>query len=318
MSGSETADGSGVPLSTIGQVVGIFALAGVGIGATGGVAMTQLSSGSAIFSGLLVLVILTVAFLLGPIIGLISGLRTGDGMGRTSESYLAGVLGSVAGYFVMILVVVLALSIAVAAVAGGGAGGGSSAATDAAGQTTTNGGSSGGLPIGEYIIPIIAVALPTGLTGLGGVYLGGGGAAPSGGGINLPLRYVAAGIVVVGVIAAGVVVGPELLTAEPQLEVDGGMDATSNTISTDATVTNPTDSEITNTMRVELVIDGEVAATHEEEITVRANSERQVLWRIATASDLTQSQVQAINAGDMELRYIINDETVDTYSPSSS
>jgi hypothetical protein len=103
---------SGISVSTLAQVIGIFIFAGIGIGATAGITITQLGSGSAILGGILTLVVLTIVFLLGPVIGLIAGLRVGSENGATTTSYLVSFLGSTAGYFAMIIVVILAMSVA--------------------------------------------------------------------------------------------------------------------------------------------------------------------------------------------------------------
>jgi hypothetical protein len=299
----------GLSVSTIGEVIGIFALAGIGIGATGGVAVNLLGTGSGIVSGILVLVVLTVTFLLGPVIGLISGLRVGDRQGRSSESYLGGLLGSVAGYFIMILAVILIIS-AVMTIGGGG---GSETATT---QTAT-GGSSSGLPIGEYIVPIIAVALPTGITGLGGAYFGGSADTAQGGGIKLPKKYIAGTIIILIILAAGTTVVPDLLSSEPQLEVDGTTEFSDNAIYADTVITNPTDGDVTNTLAVELVINGDVVQTDSEQVTVAANDDRRDSLQLIEETELTQSQTDAINQGNMELRFRINNQVVDTHSPDA-
>jgi hypothetical protein len=302
----------GVDFSTgaVSQIIGIFALAGIGIGATGGVAVNQIGGG-AILGGIIILVVLTVAFLLGPVIGLIAGLRVGDEQGRSSESYLTGLLGSVAGYFVMILAVVIIVSV-VMAITGGGGGSGATQAS------TTSGGSSSGLAIGEYIVPIIAVAIPTGITGLGGVYFGGNKRTAGEKGITLSKKYVAIVIVVIGIVVAGAVVVPNALSSGPPVEVDGSTEFIQNTITADATITNPADSEKTKTLTVELVIDGSIVETRSEEITVSANDETTIRWSLIDGPDLTQSQVDAVNQGNMELRFKIDDTTVDTDSPAAS
>jgi len=302
----------GVDFSTgaVSQIIGIFALAGIGIGATGGVAVNQIGGG-AILGGIIILVVLTVTFLLGPVIGLIAGLRVGDEQGRSSESYLTGLLGSVAGYFVMILAVVIIVSV-VMAISGGGGGSGATQAS------TTSGGSSSGLAIGEYIVPIIAVAIPTGITGLGGVYFGGNKGTAEKKGITLSKKYVAIVIVVIGIVVAGAVVVPNALSSGPPVEVDGSTEFIQNTITADATITNPADSEKTKTLTVELVIDGSIVETRSEEITVSANDETTIRWSLVDGPDLTQSQVDAVNQGNMELRFKIDDTTVDTDSPAAS
>lgn len=311
---SETAGSNKINLSTRGiiQIIGIFALAGVGIGATGGVAVSQLGAGSAILSGVLILVVLTIAFLLGPVIGLISGLRIGDTQGRSPESYITGLVGSVAGYFVMILAIVIIISV-IMAITGGGSGE-SSAAT----QASTTDGSSSGLAIGEYLVPIIAVALPTGITGLGGVFFGGHNHTTGKSGVTLPTRYVPVTVAVIAIVVAGAIVAPSLLSSEPQLQVDGSTEFPQNSITADATITNPAESETTQTLTVELYIDGSEITSRSEEVTVPANDATRINWSLVEGSDLSESMIDAVNDGNMELRFKIDDTTVDTDSPDSS
>jgi len=154
---------SGIPLDDIIPIVGIFALVGFGIGSTGGVAISQLGGGIA--SGILTLVVLTVSFLLGPVVGIVAGIRSGGQHGRTSRALLASFIGSIAGYIVMMIIMFISLGFVSSVLMGSGG-------TTAAQSTTTSSG--GGLSIGGYIVPIIAVALPTGITGLGGVFFGAG------------------------------------------------------------------------------------------------------------------------------------------------
>lgn len=318
---SDTQDvNEGISFSVIGQIVGVFALVGVGIGLTGGVAISQLGSGGVILSGILILVVLTIAFLLGPVIGVITGLQTGDQYGRTNESYLAGLIGSVTGYFVMMFTIFLILS-AILAIVMGDSGSGSTvaqSATTPTPTTTSSTSSSGGpLPIGDYIVPIIAVAIPTGITGIGGVYFGGTEHIPSESTrIDLPWKYVGIAIIIIAVLTAGVTIGPELLSPDPQpqeLEITGGSSTTDTILFAEGTITNPTDTGITTAVTIELVIDGLVATTTEEEITVSANSDTSIRTEIATVDDLTNSQVESVATEDYELRYIIANQTVETY-----
>lgn len=304
MSSESTADGVGIVISDVVQAIAIFALAGVGIGATGGIAITQLSSGG-LLGGVLSLVVLTVVLLLGPVIGLFSGLRVGANQDISSPPYLSGLVGSIGGYFVMILLVIVTLSLALNIPTG---------AADTAAQTTaTSGGSSTGISFTQYILPIIAVAIPTGVTGLGGVYLGSN-AGSSTGVTSFPTRYVVGGVVLVSVIAAAGLIGPELLSSEPQLEVSGNVSNEQRTLFADGTVTNPTTNEITNTIVVEFVIDGELFATEQTEVTVPAGTETEISLEIATVDGLSNSQLQAIGSRQFEIRYRINDQTVETYT----
>lgn len=144
------------------ETVGIFSLLGIGLGLTGGITISQLSGGGAIFGGILVLVVLTFAFLMGPLIAVITGLRIGEEHGQSNETYIAGGLGAVGGYLSMMLIVLLILSLAMSTLSGD-AGTGASAT-----QSASTSGS--GLNIGEYILPVIVVAIPTGITGAGSVF----------------------------------------------------------------------------------------------------------------------------------------------------
>jgi MFS family permease len=323
---SDTQDlNEGIPITVVSQVIGIFALVGVGIGLTGGVAISQLGSGGAILSGILILVVLTLALLLGPVIGIISGLRTGDEYGRSTGSYLAGLIGSVTGYFVMIFIVLIILTAVLAIVIGDG-GSGSTAAQSAASTSASPTSSSGSLPIGEYIIPIIAVAIPTGITGIGGVYFGG---YRDGSGEHiadntlsedtistLSWKYVGIAIIIITVLAAGLTIGPELLSPQPEdLEIDGGAANTDITLFAEGTVTNPTNSEITTPIIIELVIDGSVVTTTEETTTVEANGVTTIRSEIATVNDLTNSEIESVANDNYELRFIIAGQTVETYRP---
>ncbi len=307
MSSGSAADNVGIVISDVVQAIAIFALAGVGIGATGGVAITQLSSGG-LLGGVLSLVVLTVVLLLGPVIGLISGLRVGANQHSSSPSYLSGLVGAIGGYFVMILLVIVTLTLALNVPTG---------VADTAAQTTAgSGGSSAGVSFGQYILPIIAVAVPTGLTGLGGVYLGSNPGSSSDV-TSFSTKYVVGGVVLVCVIAAAGLIGPELLSSEPQLEVSGSVSSAQSTLYADGTVTNPTSNEITNLITIELVVDGESFATEQEEVTVPAGTDTEISLEIATVDGLSNSQIQAIGSGQFEIRYSINDQIVETYTAGS-
>lgn len=303
--------GGNLPLQDIGNIIGIFAVVGIGIGLTGAIAITQLGSDSGLLAGILVLVILTIAFILGPVIGVVSGLLTGQRRGRLPDSYLAGIVGSVVGYFFMMLLVFIALSIAISLATGGG-GTSSTTSTEMAGSTS----SGEGPPIEDYLVPLIAVAIPTAITNVGGIYIGTDSeSSPAGSSVDIPWKGVALGVGLLVVITLGVMVAPSLLTPDPQLEISGGASTTQNALYAEGTVSNPTDSEITNTLTIELAINGEVTTTTEDSISVPANDNIQISWRIATVQELTQQEIQAIQNGNFEIRYILNGQTVETYQP---
>jgi len=301
---------SNISTDAVSEIIGIFVLAGIGIGATGGVAVNQIGGGG-ILSGTIILIVLTSTFLLGPVIGLIAGLRIGDEQGQSSDSYLTGLLGSTAGYFFMILSVIIIISLAMM-ISGGGGGSGATQ------TSTTAGGSSSSMALGEYIVPIIAVAIPTGITGLGGVYFGGNGNTAEENVVQISKKYVAIVFVIISIVAAGAIVAPNALSSGPPFEVDGSTEVVQNTITADATISNPADNEKTKTLTVELVIDGSVVETRSEEITIPGNDKTKIRWSIIYGSDLTRSQVDAVNEGNMQLRFKINGSTVDTDSPAPS
>jgi hypothetical protein len=318
------------PISIIGQIIGVFVLVGVGIGLTGGVAISQLGSGNAILSGILILIVLILTLLFGPVISVITGLRTGDQYGRSNRSYLAGLIGSVTGYFVMIVIVLLILSAVLAIAIGDGGSGSTTAqsATTPALTSTSSASPSNSLPIREYILPIVAVAIPTGITGIGGVYFGGNKSSSNEDTTdntlsadtisNLPWKYVGIAIIIIAVLASGVVIGPELLSTDPQpedLELTGESSVTVTNVFVEARITNPTNADINTVVNIELVIDGSISATTQEVISVAPNGETSIRTVIATTDDLTSSEIDSAKNNDYTIRFIISGETVETYRP---
>jgi hypothetical protein len=247
---SERQSSSGIPVSALKETVGIFSLLGVGLGLTGGITMSQLGGGGgggfggAIIGGILILVVLTFAFLIGPLVAVITGLRTGQEHGQSVQTYIAGGLGAVGGYFSMMLIVLLILSIVMSTLSGD-AGTGSSA-------TQTASASSSGLDIGQYIVPVIAVAIPTGITGLGGVFFanngqrqareasvdptseGQEGAVKSDSAFDsIPVKKIGIAVAVVAVIGVGVAILPGIISS---LGGDSGSSGTASVDSPEAAV----------------------------------------------------------------------------------
>lgn len=333
-------EGSPIPVKPLVQTVGIFALVGAGLGLSGGFAITQLGGGGGIsggiLSGVLVLVTLMTAFLIAPLVGVITGLRTGDQRGQTRESYLLGLLGSFAGYYVMIAIVILALILATVTILGGGDGG-STAAQSGASATSSSG---GGFSVGEYLFPIIGISIPTALSGIGGVYFGTTGQSNSAktkhpneskGANNvlsdnstlielspsdLPTRKIGIGVVLLIVIVAGVAAVPSLLfqfSQASELEVTGDSTISGDTVYATGEINNPTESEVDITLTVQTVIDGNVVGTGEKQITIPAGRTFTVKMEAAQGSELSDPQISAINSGQYKIDYIVDSQTVETY-----
>lgn len=299
------------------EIIGIFALVGVGIGFTGGMAVARLGSGE-ILVGLVTIVVLTITFLLGPVIAVISGLRTGDGHGCTPESLLAALIGSAAGYFVMMFLTLFALSLAISF----GSGGGGGAATDAATQTPTPTSSTGdGLPLGEYLGTIVSIAIPTGLAGLGGVVLGGRRqrialewsiSRP-----DLPWKYIGAGGLALLLIVAGVTVVPTLFPAY-QLQIQGDSTVDESGVYAEGDVQNILPFGAGADLTVELYTDGKFVSGESRDITVAGRDTERLNIRVASASELSALEDVDVATGDYFIRYKINGHVVETYRPSEN
>lgn len=342
---SDENEGSSIRISPLVQTIGIFALVGVGLGLSGGFAITQLGGGGGIsggiLSGVLVLVTLMTAFLIAPLVGVITGLRTGDQRGQTRESYLLGLLGSFAGYYVMIAIVILALILATVTILGGGDGGSTAAQS---GASATSSSSGGGFSVGEYLFPIIGISIPTALSGIGGVYFGttgqsnsaktkhpndskGANHVLSGNGqligfspSDLPTKkIIGIGVVLFIVIVAGVAVVPSLLfqfSPASQLEVTGDSTiSAAGTVYATGEINNPTESEVDIKLTVQAVIDGNVVGTGEKQVNVPPGGREDIRITAVWPAELSDSQNSAIRDGNYQIEYIIDGQTVETYRP---
>jgi len=327
---SENQSPGGIPLGVVKETIGIFSLLGVGLGLTGGITISQLAGGGGgIFGGILVLVVLTFAFLIGPLVAVITGLRIGEEHGQSNETYIAGGLGAVGGYLSMMLIVLLILSLAMSTLSGD-AGTGTSAT-----QSASTSGS--GLDIGEYILPVIAVAIPTAITGSGGVFFAGNdqgqvegvsaGSAIEGQqeGVktdsaldSIPLKKVGIAIAVIAVIGAGVAILPGIISPSSagDLVVNGDIAGPNDEILATGTIENPTDQEISTTVTYEFVVDGETVGTSNEDITVPANSQIEISHGVVTYQELeqtlTEQEQSEFGAGNFQMDFIIQGETVDS------
>lgn len=306
---SETDNVFSIPTRSLKLTIGIFALTGLGLGLTGAVVLFQLGSGGGLFGGVLLLLLVTTAFLFSPVIGVISGLRVGSDRSRTPDLYTESFLTTMLGSYAMMGTVLITIGLGMAVMTGGGAGGSGSVQTGASGVV----GSSGDLNLQQYILPIILVGIPTGVTGVGGAYFGARTeGSPEDESIKLPVKGVATGLVIISVLLISVpVVSVVLAPPAPQLSVDGDVYAMSNVVIAGGTVENPTGQAITNDVKAEFVVGDDVVGSNEDTVTVGANGELSVGIELMNLDDLTTSQTQSLQSGDWEVRYIINQETVE-------
>lgn len=332
MTSSQSTDGHSIPVSIIGQLIGIFALVGIGIGLTGTIALSEFGSDNSILSGILILIVLTVTFLLGPVVAVIGSLRTGQQLGQTSGAYLTSLVGSLAGYFVMVLLVFGILMTGMGIVADSQSTGSNPAASTPTASSQSGGGGGSTLPISEYLIPIIAVALPTGIAGVGSAYLGGSTASDqnSGGGATVSTRKLGAIVGVITIVIAGVgsaaVVTPgsgvHLDNGDPSaISVDNGQASfysNNNQLMAGATFVYHGEKLVETTATARLEIDGEVVDEYSasQTITMDSGQTQQVTWTLAELDEegyiegLSDSQQQAINRGDYTFVVLVDGETV--------
>ena len=147
-------------------IIGIFSLVGVGFGITGFLVL-QLVAGSGgtssqIFAAIFALSLLGIVLLLGPVIAVYSSLNTANGFYHDARTtYLASFVSNFAGYLIMVVIAVLLIGAAL----GGGGSAGSGTTTE---QTTSTGDT---FDLGSLAIPMIALAIPVGLVGVGSTYL---------------------------------------------------------------------------------------------------------------------------------------------------
>jgi len=332
------------PFRQIGYIIGIFVLVGIGGGLTGAIGFSQLGGGGGIsggiISGLLTVMILVVMALLGPVVAVIASLRSADELGGNWVSYLTCLIGSVAGYFVMII---LAISIIIAGLGissglDGSQDTGSVEQTETPSFTSTpsaappsNGATtSGSTPnFGNYVLPIVALAIPSGLAGLGAAFIGGRTGLRQGSGIgaaDLPTRsLVGLSTAIVAVII--VIVGAAVLTPGGGINFGGG--DPSNILITEqesgfynedgqlygeARLTHTGNIPITTSVTARMVIngnvDGEFSTT--EEITLEPGESRTVRISIAQLQNgvvgASTEQQRQIDSDNFEFQFLINEE----------
>jgi hypothetical protein len=161
--------------------VGLFAMVGLTLGLTGAFAFSYFNEGGAtsgILTGLLSIIVLTIGFLLGPVVAMVVGLRVYGSDADSDTKYTTSGIGSFVGYIVMIVVLVLVLTVSFGLIGAGGQAG-TGTGTDGAG---TAGDGGGVLSIGDLLLPLIGFAIPTGIMGVGATWLASRFGVASGGG----------------------------------------------------------------------------------------------------------------------------------------
>lgn len=299
--------------------IGIFALVGVGLGLVGFVVLTQLAGGNSmsgtIFSGILSIIILVIALFLGPVIAIIVGIQIGN-RNQSVSAYLTSLIGSAVGYIVMMLIVIAILSVGIGLVSNSG---GSGAMSGTSGDMSASGG--GGF--GQWIVPIIAISMITGLAGTGASYLqiqtNQTGRAEIGGlSSSIPLKGILAVFLVSGVLLLGVYGALALFGGNPasELEVNGEAYSQEDSIYGDATVENVGDNEVTATLTIRFLIDGQESdnRTSSTEITVDSRESTTETLELSQFSNLSQSELDSVNSGNWTMEFLINDEVKDTVS----
>lgn len=151
----------------------VFALSGLGIGLTGIAVLMNFGGdgvGGAILSGILSLIVFFVALLIGPVIAIIIGIQLSNTDSSVAALYPTNFLGSAIGYIVMVMLVSIILVFGMGMVVGNGGG-----ATD--GDAGTSGGTvapetneSLFSPM-DIVLPLLIFSIPTGLSGLGAVFI---------------------------------------------------------------------------------------------------------------------------------------------------
>jgi hypothetical protein len=154
--------------------IAAFTLAGFGIGVTGALAIGELGGGAGTFlGGLLILFVLAAAFIVGPVVGLATGLGIADGP-------LDGFLGAAVGFIVMMAIILLLLGAATSTSAlsgttadGGDYGSSESTAFDepASTPTPTPQDPETGSTLLEFLWTIFLFSIPTGIVGGGAAVL---------------------------------------------------------------------------------------------------------------------------------------------------
>lgn len=301
-------------LSVLTYPIGIFAIVGVGVGLTAATQAAVLGGGSAIFSGLITLTTVSVSLLLGPVVAAIVGIQMSKR--EQNSSPIGSLVGCSAGFITMMVILLLILFLGIVLTTMGGAG----AETGATGAES--GATGGGLDVTQYILPIVLITIPTGLTGaatniLQSSFATGGTGSGNDSQIDIPTKYVAGAVIAI-VLIAGVGYGASAVLNSPadKLEVQGEGYSSTGTLYAVADISNPGDNSATASFSVRMKIDGEVKEswTTSSQIDVDSGEtiEREV--ELGQFSDLTEEETTAIQDRNFEVEFLINGQVKDTYT----
>lgn len=139
-------------------IVTLYAIVGIGFGLVGAIGINLISgdsgTGSQLLSGLFALSTLAIIIFVGPIMAAVSGLHIAERMHQAERTvYITSFVGNTAGYLAMVILAVILLIVF-------------------AGSGSSSGGGGGDIfSLGELFVPLVVLALPSGLVGLGSTYL---------------------------------------------------------------------------------------------------------------------------------------------------
>ena len=301
---------------SIGYPLGLFGIVGVGLGLTGVVMLGALGGGASLFSGLFALLVIAFALLTGPIVAAVVGAQPPRDDADTPQYGLVFV-GTAVGYLLMMVLVLVILVIGIAVLSAGGG--------SASGTTGTTGGN-GSVNPGQYLLPVLLIAVPTGGVAVATRYWRHRQTAtPTDDGSeaaialpDVPRQYLiigSVGLLALGAVVAGVMVltGP---TAADQLTVTGEGYSQGQTIFVDATVENIGEQTQTATLSVETSFGGEVSQgfSTSREVTVTGGGRATETVALGEFGDLTATQEQALQSGDFRIDFKIDGQTKDTYT----
>jgi len=303
--------------SSITYPLGLFGIVGVGLGLTGIVILGALGGGATLFSGLFALLVIAFALLTGPIVAAVVGAQPSRDDGDTPQYGLVFV-GNAVGYLLMMVLVLVILTVGIAALSAGGG--------SAGGTTGTTGGGGGSVNLGQYLLPVLLIAVPTGGVAVATRYwqhrqLSASTGAADETAVALPdvsQRSLIAGGV--GLLFLGAIIGGAMVLTGPttadQFTVTGEGYSQGQTIFVDATVENVGEQTQTATLGVETSFGGEASQgfSTSREVTVVGGSRTTETIALGEFGDLTPTQEQALQSGDFRIEFTIDGQVKDTYT----
>lgn len=299
------------------DAVALFGLVGAGLGVMGLVALSQFGGG--FLSGIVYTVILVLAMFFGPVLAVVVSLRLADYAPRKDgTTYVTSFVGNVVGYLVMMLVVVAMLFVGLSLTVGGGGGSG-----------VGGGGNSGGSFDFDLLLPVLALAVPTGLTGVGATFFHrplpvtgstNAGATATEGAVSvdgIPRRWlVIAGVVVVlllGLVAGvGLLNGGVLSQGDPSnLKVTGvvvGPHPSEEVTIAEVTIENVGEEPVTTTLTAKQIIEGGTEYSADKEITINSGETKTSTVTIVEFSEYSPAEKQKLENRQWSSEILIDGE----------